>query len=127
MTIVQTQVKNPSLVEKLTRFLCEELDIQPEKVTIVSYEVEDGNVGLCLDESDTEFIVFVREENRNIGEICTTIAHELIHVKQFMKENLNEWLHTHKHVPYLDRWWEKEAFSNAVPLVEKFAKTLKKV
>lgn len=127
MTLIQTQVSNPSLVEKLARFLCEELDIRPEKLTIVPYEVEDSNVGLCLDESDTEFIVFVREKDRNIGEIFTTIAHEMIHVKQYMKENLNWFLHNRYDIPYMERWWEKEAFSNAVPLVEKFAKNLQKV
>lgn len=127
MTLIQTQVTHPSLVEKLARFLCDELDIRPEKLTIVSYEVEDENLGLCLDESDTEFIVFVREKNRNIGEICTTIAHEMVHVKQYMKENLSWFLHNRSHISYYDRWWEKEAFANAVPLVEKFAKSLKKV
>lgn len=127
MTIIQTSVSNPLFVEKLTKFLCEELDIRPSKVTVVPYEVEDGILGLCLDESDDEFIVFVKEQGRNIGEICTTIAHEMIHVKQHMKENLDWFLHHHKDVPYFDRWWEKEAFSGAVPLVEKFAKTLKNV
>ena len=127
MIIIQTAVLNPSLVEKFTKFLCEELDIRPSKVTVVPYELDDGILGLCLDESDDEFIVFVKEKGRNIGEICTTIAHEMIHVKQHMKENLNWFLHHRKDIPYLDRWWEKEAFSCAVPLVEKFAKTLKKV
>lgn len=126
MTLIQTQVSNPSLVDKLARFLCDEFDIRPEKLTIVSYEVEDGNVGLCIDESDTEFIVFVREKNRNIGEICTTIAHEMIHVKQYMKENLGWFLDNRKDIPYMDRWWEKEAYEGAVPLVEKFAITLNK-
>lgn len=127
MTIIQTAVSNPSLVEKFTKFLCQELDIRPSRVTVVPYELDDDILGLCLDESDDEFIVFVKEKGRNIGEICTTIAHEMIHVKQHMKENLNWFLDHRKDIPYLDRWWEKEAFSGAVPLVEKFAKTLKKV
>lgn len=124
MTIIQTAVSNPSLVEKFTKFLCEELDIRPSKITVAQYELDDGILGLCLDESDDEFIVFVKEQGRNIGEIFTTIAHEMVHVKQYMKENLGWFLENRKDIPYIDRWWEKEAFSMAVPLVENFAKTL---
>jgi hypothetical protein len=99
----------------------------PLKVTIAPYELDDGILGLCLDESDDEFIVFVKEQDRNIGQIFTTIAHEMVHVKQYMKENLGWFLNNRKDIPYLDRWWEVEAYSESVPLVEKFAKTLKKV
>ena len=31
----------------------------------------------------------------------------------------------HADLPYSDRWWEEEAFSDAIPLVEKFSKTIK--
>jgi len=48
----------------------------------------------------------------------------MIHVKQYMKENLGWFVDNRSYIPYLERWWEKEAFSGAVPLVEKFIKTL---
>lgn len=127
MTIIDTVISNPKLVENFAVFLCRELDIMPLKVTIAPYELDDGILGLCLDESDDEFIVFVKEQDRNIGQIFTTIAHEMVHVKQYMKENLGWFLDNRKDIPYLDRWWEKEAFSMAVPLVENFAKSFKKV
>lgn len=127
MTIIDTVISNPKLVENFAVFLCRELDIMPLKVTIAPYELDDGILGLCLDESDDEFIVFVKEQDRNIGQIFTTIAHEMVHVKQYMKENLGWFLNNRKDIPYLDRWWEVEAYSESVPLVEKFAKTLKKV
>jgi hypothetical protein len=127
MTIIDTAISNPKLVENFAVFLCRELDIMPLKVTIAPYELDDGILGLCLDESDDEFIVFVKEQDRNIGQIFTTIAHEMVHVKQYMKENLGWFLNNRKDIPYLDRWWEVEAYSESVPLVEKFAKTLKKV
>jgi len=127
MTVIHTEVDAPVFVEKFARFLCDELQIRPAKVTIVPYEQNDGILGLCLDESDDEFIVFVKEKDRDIGCVCTTIAHEMIHVKQFLKENLNHWIHTCWDTPYHKRWWEIEAYKNAVPLVEKFASTLKKV
>jgi hypothetical protein len=122
MTVIHAEVDYPSFIEKFARFLCDELQIRPAKVTIVPYELDDGILGLCLDESDDEFIVFVKEKDRDIGCICTTIAHEMIHVKQFLKENLNHWLNTCRDTPYHKRWWEVEARLDSVPLVEKFAK-----
>lgn len=127
MIVDATSMVHPTLTEDLVRFLCLELDIAPSRVTIASYEEEDNILGLCLDESDSEFIVLVKEQGRNIGEICTTVAHEMIHVKQYMKENLGWFLDNRRGIPYLERWWEKEAFGNAVPLVEKFTKTLKNI
>lgn len=126
MTVITVEINYSKFLEQFAQFLCVELDIQPAKVTIVPYEIDDGTLGLCLDETEDEFLIFVKEKDRDIGCICTTIAHEMIHVKQILKENLNHWLHTCTHIPYLERWWEKEAYTYSVPLVEKFAKTLKK-
>lgn len=112
---------NTSNVEKFVRFLMNELQINPDILEIASYDDKD-NSGLCYDVSDTEFVVFVKEANRNIGEIFTTIAHEMVHVKQYMKENLGSLMDNSSSIPYLDRWWEKEAYYRSVPLVEKYIK-----
>ena len=127
MTYIETLIAHPNLVEKFTNFLCSELDIAPTRITIAPYEDEAEILGLCLDESETEFILLIKENDRDIGEIFTTIAHEMIHVKQYMKENLGWFLDNRSNIPYLERWWEKEAFGDAVPLVEKFTKTLKNI
>lgn len=125
MTYIITQIKCNSLVENFVKFICEELNIQPLRLTIASYDEDDNLNGLCIDETDSEFIILIKETNRSIGEILVTIAHEMIHVKQYMKENLGWFLDNRKDIPYLDRWWEQEAFDYAVPLVEKFAKGIK--
>jgi hypothetical protein len=121
--ILRTGIKHKPLVEKFVRFLCEELAVFPTSITIVPFDEKDC-VGICIDESDTEFLILVKEDGRNIGEVFTTIAHEMIHVKQYMKQNLGWLLDQHNHIPYEQRWWENEAFTNAIPLVEKFAKKL---
>ena len=46
----------------------------------------------------------------------------MIHVKQYMTQDLGTLLDEYKTVPYLDRWWEQEAFDNSVSFVEKFSK-----
>lgn len=122
-TIVETFIESPSSVKMFVDFLCEELKIKPNRITIASFESEDS-FGVCYDETETDFVILVKEQNRNVGEIFTTIAHEMIHVKQYMKDNLGWFLDNNSHIPYLERWWEKEAYSNAVPLVEKFAKNI---
>ena len=126
MTVIKAETSYPKFFEKFAQFLCVELDIRPAKVTIVPYEMNDGTLGLCLDVTEDEFLVFVKEKDRDIGCMCTTIAHEMIHVKQFLKDNLNHWIHTCWDTPYDDRWWEQEAYTDSIPLVVKFAKTLQK-
>lgn len=112
------------LTEQFVSFLTHELKIDPEKLVLANHEQPDGNLGLCIDLSETQFMILVKTDDRSIGEIFTTIAHEMVHVKQYMKENLGWFLDNRAHIPYYDRWWEKEAFESAVPLVEKFAKGL---
>jgi hypothetical protein len=126
MIVIQVETSYPKLLEQFAQFLCVELSIRSVKVSIIPYEMDDNILGLCLDITDTEFTIFVKETNRDIGCICTTIAHEMIHVKQYIKENLGWFLDNRAHIPYMERWWEKEAFSMSVPLVEKFAKSLQK-
>jgi hypothetical protein len=79
---------------------------------------------MCFDESEGNFTILVKETERNIGEVFTTIAHEMIHVKQYMTQELGRLLDEQSEVPYDQRWWEKEAFEKAVPLVEKFSKKI---
>lgn len=122
--LILTDLSNQKLVEKFAEFLCREFEIFPKSISIAQFIPEDDSLGLCIDENEDEFLILVKEENRNIGEVFTTIAHEMIHVKQYMKENLGWFLDNRSHIPYLERWWEIEAFTNAVPLVEKFAKGL---
>ena len=123
--ILETYVGTPLLVEKFVKFICDEYDIRPKKISICNMDKnKDSVLGLCLDTSEDEFIILVKEEGRNIGQIFNTIAHEMIHVKQYVKENLGWFLDNRGHIPYIERWWEVEAFRNSAALVEKFAKTI---
>lgn len=124
MTLIRTHINYAPLVERFATFLCVELDIRPRTITIASYEPDDNTLGICLDESEDEFIILVKDKGRNITDVFVTIAHEMIHVKQYMKENLGWFLDNRSDIPYLERWWEKEAFSFSSPLVEKFTKIL---
>ena len=121
--ITQLDSRYDRLVNEFVKFLCKELSILPRTIAIVGYNLED-NYGICFDENDGEFTILVKEKDRNIGEVFTTIAHEMIHVKQYMTQDLGRLLDEQKDLSYEERWWEREAFENAVPLVEKFSKNL---
>jgi hypothetical protein len=113
------------LVNPFIQFLCAELKIFPREISVVAENTDDC-VGMCIDVDEDSFLILVKEENRNLGQIFTTIAHEMIHVKQYMTQELGRLLNEESYIPYEERWWEKEAFENAVPLVEKFAKIITK-
>ena len=120
--LIETAISNSAIVKSFVRFLCDELDIKPKRITIAEWEeLESNTIGLCIDESEDEFIILVKEKTRDLSNMLVTIAHEMIHVKQYMLQNLGWFLDNNGHIPYQERWWEKEAFSDAVPLVEKYA------
>lgn len=112
------------LAENFVHYVCDVLDISPTRITIASYELNNGVVGICIDESQTEFIILVANAARSLTEVFVTIAHELIHVRQYMNENLGWFLDNRSYIPYMERWWELEAHTLAYPLVEQFAKEL---
>lgn len=123
--ILKTQLHHSydRLVNSFVKFLCEELKVLPREIIIVSEDIEDG-FGLCLDIESDKFLILVKESGRRVDQVLTTIAHEMIHVKQYMTQELGRLLDEQQDVPYEQRWWEREAYEKAVPLVEKFAKTL---
>ena len=126
--IIETAISNASIVKSFVRFLCIELKIKPKRITVAEWEELEGNIiGLCIDESEDEFIILVKEKTRTIQETLITIAHEMIHVKQYMLQDLGWFLDNHGHIPYQERWWEKEAFRYSVLLIEKYAIHLTKI
>lgn len=114
-----------SLVEDFVRFACVELAIKPKSIILADYDIVDDTLGLCIDETPEDFIILVHTKDRNLGQVFVTLAHEMVHVKQYMNENLGWFMDNRSHIPYMERWWEREAFETSVPLVEKFAKGLK--
>lgn len=67
---------------------------------------------------------------RDLVAVLQTIAHELVHVKQHMFDDLhkqyalNQKLPEDQKVPYRETWWEKEAYDREVPLVREFIESI---
>ena len=115
--------KYDRLVSEFVQFLCDELGVRPRKIDVVGTDLFE-NLGMCLDVEDESYLIFVKETGRRIDQIFITIAHEMIHVKQYMTQELGRLLDEQRQVPYEERWWEQEAYERAVPLLKKFAKNL---
>lgn len=110
------------LIVRFVKFVCKEYSILPRKISIEGCDLHNAN-GMCFDEDEGIFTILV-QDNRDLGQIFTTVAHEMIHVKQYMTQDLGRILDEFADTPYGERWWEEEAFANSTPLVEKFSKNI---
>jgi hypothetical protein len=116
-----------TLTTNFVNFCCDELNVFPSLITIEAWESSflDGATGLCYEVNcKDEYLIMVSKSDRNITEIYDTIAHEMIHVKQFMKDNLNKSLCERHRPVYQERWWELEANQNSYELVKKYVDIL---
>lgn len=113
------------LTNKFVGFCCEQLDIKPSLITIYGWErLENNALGLCYQVDIDEYMIMVSTEDRNLTEIYNTIAHEMIHVKQYMKQGLKELCQDAYKPIYKQQWWEQEASEKSVILVKKYVDIL---
>lgn len=116
-----------TLTENFIKFCCNQLGVYPDLITVEGWEdpFKDGALGLCYEvDFKQEYLIMVSKKGRNITEIYNTIAHEMIHVKQFMKQNLNKNISEADKPVYNKRWWEIEAEEKSFDIVKKYVDTL---
>ena len=123
--IIRVNSSYDKLIYSFVKFLCKELSILPRTLAIASYNL-DESTGMCFDEDDGTYTILVKEKNRKIESVFTTIAHEMVHVKQYMFDDLGRLLDECVDVPYEQRWWEIEAKTKSLVLLEKFSKKIEK-
>lgn len=78
--------------------------------------------------------IFVMREKK-FDNMLSTLAHELIHIKQFVKDGLDldtgnfkgkKWAARKNQSVYYDSPWEREAYSNETALLEYYKKYMQK-
>jgi len=114
------------LTESFINFCCDQLDVYPSLITVEGWDdpLKNGALGLCYEvNDDNEYLIMVSKKNRTATEIYSTIAHEMVHVKQFIKQDLGNTIKAHKPA-YNDRWWEIEADKKSLSLVKKYVDIL---
>jgi hypothetical protein len=134
MSQIAEKVRVEGLPESLTlqavKFFCDFLDIPVPNLHIFTVEDMRCN-GAMYSNSIDDFLIAIHLEDvsgfsdRNITEVFLTLAHEMVHVKQVIRDDLTKEFDTS--IPYAERWWEKEAFELESVMMLAFVDEVKKV
>lgn len=108
-----------TITYQFVQFCCEQLNVYPSKIEIASTEFDDRSA-CCIDIEEDEFLILVDLRRKNLTQLYASIAHELVHVEQFMRKSLGNLLDHSTNTKYEERWWEHEASEKSVDLVQKF-------
>lgn len=95
-------------------------------ITVTLKDIKDDAYGYCLSDS-TRFFELEIDKNLSLRRLLTTVAHEMVHVKQYARKELQEdydWLgktYSPDKVSYWDQPWEIEAHGREVGLFIRWA------
>jgi hypothetical protein len=113
---------NQDFIGSVVSFFCKALGIDvPENLHIFTDETIEI-AGACYRNDDEDYII-VLKERENVGDMIVTLAHELTHVKQYVRDDLERDFTTS--IPYMERWWEIEAYEKEVELTKLLIETVK--
>ena len=111
---------NVGFVNNAVDLFCSFLGIEKPNLHIFTDETISPN-GACYRNSDDEFMIVLKE--RDQGHMMVTLAHEMVHVKQYLLDGLSdEW---DASIPYMERWWEKEAYQKEIELAKLLVEAVK--
>ena len=103
-----------NFIESAVNLFCDSLGISVPNLLIYMDETIRPN-GACYRNSPEEFMILLKD-GRSDAETMITLAHELVHVKQYLLDGLSEqW---DASIPYMERWWEQEAYEKEVELTK---------
>tara|TARA_A200000159_G_scaffold103594_1_gene96291 strand:+ start:3214 stop:3651 length:438 start_codon:yes stop_codon:yes gene_type:complete len=114
------------MIQKLAEWTLQELLPRHRKVEVtirLKDLTKEGVEGWCMEEDDRYFLVDV-EKKQTLRDIVTTVVHELIHVKQYVKREMVDFYDVKTQsrkirwktsvygygTAYARQPWEKEAF-----------------
>lgn len=117
-------------VEELARFVHAKL--MPRKAVEVNIEIGDFDTfGLCGQIDDYEYEIELKDTN--ITQMLITLAHEMVHVKQYARNELRQLVRQPMYrwkkeylpldTPYFDQPWEKEAYALEEQLYNEWSAT----
>lgn len=97
----------------LAQYICEKFDITPSVEINFRRMSKDLNYGYCCELDDNEFEIDIKRTLR-MRDMLTTLAHEMVHVKQYVKGELTQT--NEQDIPYWDRPSEIEAHGREIGL-----------
>ena len=82
-----------------------------------------GYEGTCIDGDEREYFIEVNREQPLI-DLCVTLCHEMVHVKQYIRKELFSDVNFYKtREEYLNLPWEVEAYEKQEILYKKWLST----
>ena len=132
---ISQQEKVHSMVEYCINKLMPRMRTLEIEVQIKNIEKKEDADGYCLRNSPREFELEI-SNNQGLRKMLETVAHEMVHVKQYARNEMNDWVHDSTRekyykwkgtsVPektnYWDLPWEIEANGMEVGLFVRWAK-----
>ena len=113
MSVIIEGNLNKNFVSLAIDFLCDALGIPVPNLHIFTDQTIEP-CGVCYRADEKDFMIVLKE--RDQGHMMLTLAHELVHVKQYLKDGLSDkW---DSSIPYMERWWEQEAYEKEVELTK---------
>jgi Zn-dependent peptidase ImmA (M78 family) len=113
MTVLIEGNINKNFCQKAVQLFCAALSIDVPSIHIFTDETIRPN-GACYRADENEFMIVLKE--RDEGQMMLTLAHEMVHVKQYLLDDLSNKFDDS--IPYMERWWEQEAFEKEVVLTK---------
>lgn len=127
------------LVELATKYFIKKLNLQKSKYNLHILHKQglrktDGQIGLTAKISDNEIAVAL-DSKLNDYKLLVTLAHEMVHVKQFARGQVKTkftkfgnvktfWMGRSINRQYYNRPWEIEAYEREMDLTNQFLKYL---
>ena len=79
-----------------------------------------GFEGTCVDYDEREYFIDVNRK-QSLEDLCVTICHEMVHVKQYIRNQLRcEDINYKTYEEYINLPWEKEAYEKQEVLYNKW-------
>jgi hypothetical protein len=110
--VITTEGLDHKFIEQCVEHFCDLLDITVPNIFIF---IDDTMkvLGACYENEPGDYMITLRDQAD--GHMILALAHEMVHVKQFMCNSLSNTFDPM--IPYNERWWEIEACEKEVVLM----------
>ena len=112
-----------AICEAVAIYCCKKLlpKVRSLEIEIELKNIKGDVVGYCMMEDDNKTYTIEIQKGMSVRQLVTTVAHEMVHVKQYYRKEMNDQLTSSGRAKwkgktvdadtdYMDLPWEKEAF-----------------
>lgn len=112
--MIEIEGLDQNRVEKYVEYFCQLLCIDIPKLFIFVDE-ELQSTGVCYENEPGDYMIVLKDQKEE-GQMIVSLAHELVHVKQYIRNGLAKCFDST--IPYMERWWEQEAYEKESVLIK---------